>query len=1145
MDSTPSGPRPGGQGPSHIKKRAVWRFATNRGGWRVSGAKRCPICEGTSNCSVSAEGAVACRRIADGVIGTHVESRLYGALTYRAGKVGRDGSQLWVPIGPDGRPIQAQPMSADELSRIAAEKAEDDQARRQRALAAYLEVCGGRNGVAGIDHAGVRAYLQGRGIDAALLPGGKVPPVIRFGEEVAEYFGSNRRKTRPEKAERPETRAPGFLAAVTDPSRKGGVDDMRFRGAHATFLVKIKDQLGAEKVVKRGGTYRSGKDVPGRIEHGACDGVIMFAGEQADHTAAAALEFPGGVLIAGEGIETTLSAQAASGYESWACTDLDGLVELWKFIPSEAARRLHTVVVLVDLDKLKNSKGKPARAGQTKSLKVRDRLVERYPWITVHLAVMRADAFPALVGVADMTGEDLKQAGHAAAWQEGSVWREYVPAGEGGVDWNDAIRATDAETVLREILRGCDLRANAARAERMLVTIAQDASGAGGGGVDTGPRANVQAGVTSDGEAHASGGPRTHSASTGEPGGAGEAGGTGWGGGYAGLVAYYEDEPNKPCISSRGIDRARLFLLQCCLREGERRFRLVYWAGEWWRYHRGRWGTINEKVLRGLVSGWLAGFYHRKEREDRAPEYLRVDPGERAITEMLEKLAQEVWVEAESMPVWLPRQITPLGTPAWNSAVAAWEGRAESAEVERGSAADYYVDAKGMICLRDLVAVAKSKGASDELLKRSEHTPELFTKSARDYEIDLDSLSVACAFGWSNERDGHLCPYWMRYLKDATGSDTPNVALQRQAGLGSMMGDSLSGDRSREKIFLLPGPTRSGKGVVRAAIHSSHGRKRCKPTSFAALGQQFGVFDLIGADAAIIPDGHVGRNTDGTMAGEVLKNISGNDPIRVEPKFGHAVDVAINPRIWIFCNDDPDKVQDSSGALGQRYVVWPMTETFIGNEEPAIKRGVAKEGAGIAVWALSYWAQMEAGTCPACLGDGKTVVSRGFDENERPLEEAVRCERCAGSGTVPRGSFFETAEAIARQRRMEEISSPMIGFLRECLRVAAQWPCTVQGVERADGIPTVVLGTLYVVYERWCKDSGHMAVGKNKLVTRLKPILPKVDVTQPVQENGTRPRVVVGVELRSDLDPAYSGAAQPSGWGSRSKPDDHQSTLPV
>jgi putative DNA primase/helicase len=343
-------------------------------------------------------------------------------------------------------------------------------------------------------------------------------------------------------------------------------------------------------------------------------------------------------------------------------------------------------------------------------------------------------------------------------------------------------------------------------------------------------------------------------------------------------------------------------------------------------------------------------------------------------------------------------------------------------------------------------------------------------------------LEQAIVSGFTDDLFTRLCPWWRRGLHDWCGGDADGGA-QRVRQLQLMFGDSISPNRTLEKIFVVSGPRRSGKGCIQEALKAACGEDAVATPSFFDLGDRFGLVSFLGKSLAIFSDAHMGHMTDGARVTEVLKVISGGDAVTVRDLHtAPQTNVKIGCRFWIFVNDMM-RLTDSSGALAGRFVIWPMLRSFFDSEEGDVKRGIMGEGAGIAVWALCGYVELFGMKRPAIeMGGMARTIADEF----------------AGSSSV------------------------IISFLRECC------VCT----EGADGRVEVKydptywepFGEVYNVYRRHCERQGNQPVANNRFVAQLRPHVPLIDTDQ--LGTGTRYRKLVGIKLRDDLD---SELTQPAG----------------
>ena len=118
---------------------------------------------------------------------------------------------------------------------------------------------------------------------------------------------------------------------------------------------------------------------------------------------------------------------------------------------------------------------------------------------------------------------------------------------------------------------------------------------------------------------------------------------------------------------------------------------------------------------------------------------------------------------------------------------------------------------------------------------------------------------------------------WLAFLDDLWDRDVDSIAL-----LQEMFGYVLSGDTSMQKIMLLVGPPRAGKGVIANTLTHLLGRQNVGAPTLAGLTTNFGLQDLIGKTLAIISDARLGPKSNVQALAERLLSVSGEDSITID-----------------------------------------------------------------------------------------------------------------------------------------------------------------------------------------------------------------------------------------------------------------------
>lgn len=252
---------------------------------------------------------------------------------------------------------------------------------------------------------------------------------------------------------------------------------------------------------------------------------------------------------------------------------------------------------------------------------------------------------------------------------------------------------------------------------------------------------------------------------------------------------------------------------------------------------------------------------------------------------------------------------------------------------------------------------------------------------------------------------------WLRFLGQLWGGDPESLET-----LQELMGLLLTGDTSFQKIFLLVGPPRCGKGTIGRILQALVGKENsCAPT-LNGMGKDFGLESLVGKTLAVVSDARLSGRADQGVIVENLLRISGEDVVSAQRKFKTDWSAKMRARFVVLSNEVP-ALLDQSGALASRFIVLKLRHSFLGREDRALEGKLIAELPGILLWALEGLDRLRV---------------RGYF-------------RQPGSG----------AEAV---RQLEALASPVKAFIEE-------------RCELADGA-TVDSATLYGAWSAWCLEQG-------------------------------------------------------------------------
>lgn len=269
--------------------------------------------------------------------------------------------------------------------------------------------------------------------------------------------------------------------------------------------------------------------------------------------------------------------------------------------------------------------------------------------------------------------------------------------------------------------------------------------------------------------------------------------------------------------------------------------------------------------------------------------------------------------------------------------------------------------------------------------------------------------TVALPFAYEAEAK---CPAWLAFLESVLPGD-----VQAHDFLAEWFGYVLSGRTDQQKMAMLVGLRRSGKGTTARVLRALLGPENCASPRISHLGGTFGLAGLIGKSLAVMGDVRW-QSRDIAAGVEVLLGITGEDAMEVHRKNRGSWDGRLGVRFMAMSNDTPT-FSDASGALGGRMIMLKFGVSFEGREDMELESKLLAELPGILNWSLD--------------GLGRL--------NER------------GRFTVPK-SGAEEAELTRR------LSAPVSAFVDD-------W-CSVTAVES----DTIELEVLYEAYRRWCEKAG-------------------------------------------------------------------------
>lgn len=335
-------------------------------------------------------------------------------------------------------------------------------------------------------------------------------------------------------------------------------------------------------------------------------------------------------------------------------------------------------------------------------------------------------------------------------------------------------------------------------------------------------------------------------------------------------------------------------------------------------------------------------------------------------------------------------------------------------------------------------AVIDLETVNDGSIQTFSPTPNLFTTNAVNYEFQPEAN----------------CPAWLNFLDEVWGIKSDEVLT-----LQEIFGYALTDDTSQQKLFMFIGPKRSGKGTIARVAAGLIGRRNvCNPI-LSGLQGDFGLEPLIGKRLAIVGDARISRRADAGVIVERLLSISGEDSLSINRKHKLAITTQLRTRFLLLSNELP-RLSDASATLPSRVILLSFTKSFYGSENPKLTDELLAELPGILLWALAGWERLK-----------------------------------------QRGHFVQPTESRELIAEMEELSSPVLGFVNEICQIGAGLQMPVADIFNA--------------WKSWCKSKGRKPGTSQTLGRKLRAAVPSLRVSQP-RMAGRQVRVYEGIGLRAN-----------------------------
>jgi P4 family phage/plasmid primase-like protien len=295
-------------------------------------------------------------------------------------------------------------------------------------------------------------------------------------------------------------------------------------------------------------------------------------------------------------------------------------------------------------------------------------------------------------------------------------------------------------------------------------------------------------------------------------------------------------------------------------------------------------------------------------------------------------------------------------------------------------------------------------------------TSKLFTMSVGDYDFAPEKRN---------------CPVWLSFLDSLEQDAMWNSLLQE------IMGCTLCAGFDLQKIFMLIGPPRCGKGTITRTLESILGRQNVCSPNLIDFAKPFGLEQTLGTRLAIVPEvAFPPRDTQQIVA--TLKAISGGDLVTVDRKFIKNIPVRLPMKIMLVTNNFI-ALPDNSKALPSRVVPLRFTTSFLGKEDITLGRRLLDERSAILNWSLEGFCRLVQSGGQFTLPPSSREMMEQLHLESAPLQSFIQ-EQCILDPykAVYKQSLYECYKSWMKSNDPDRPLLTKSDFKRELMSAASQ-----------------------------------------------------------------------------------------------------------
>ena len=330
----------------------------------------------------------------------------------------------------------------------------------------------------------------------------------------------------------------------------------------------------------------------------------------------------------------------------------------------------------------------------------------------------------------------------------------------------------------------------------------------------------------------------------------------------------------------------------------------------------------------------------------------------------------------------------------------------------------------------------------------------LFHLPSGDFAPPTSRFFTHNALGFEYQPTTPQPVHWLKFLRQIWG-DGPEISL-----LQEIFGYCLVPDTRQQKIFLLVGPKRAGKGTIAAILTQLVGERNVCSPSLNNIGGTFALQPLIGKQLAIVSDMRIGYKTDMAAVAEYLLGISGEDGVTVHRKYQSAWTGRLSVRFFIMTNEMP-RLQDASAVVASRFVPLVMENSFFGQEDLGLRDRLMTELPSILNWAIEGWRRLQS-----------------------------------------RGRFELPQRSLQAIEELEELATPVRAFQRECCELEPN--------------AMTLKSEIWSAWQVWCGQNNEHVGNQRQFFRNLVASTGRVIKPSKPKLGDTRQPCYLGIRLQPD-----------------------------